>query len=303
MGFYWFDTKGMDKSLMNSEYKYNPEVTVIMSCYNGSKWLEESIISVLVQSYKAFEFVLINDGSSDDTWNIIQKYSEIDSRIVPINKINSGLADSLNFGISIARGKWIARIDDDDLCEPNRLLEQFKYVQKNPNIVLLGSGFTEIDENKVFIKKHFYPTSHKQLLKNLERSKKFFPHSSAFYRTDIVKKIGGYNKRILRAEDRSLWLNIAKIGEIACLSKPLVKIRKHSDQISLVDSGRIQFCDVIAVEVCHFLIKFGYDDPSNDLDINKWLEFRKWVEERIFFLEIFKKQELWVKARKKYFNT
>ena len=125
MGFYWFDTKGMDKSLMNSEYKYNPEVTVIMSCYNGSKWLEESIISVLVQSYKAFEFVLINDGSSDDTWNIIQKYSEIDSRIVPINKINSGLADSLNFGISIARGKWIARIDDDDLCEPNRLLEQF----------------------------------------------------------------------------------------------------------------------------------------------------------------------------------
>jgi len=289
--------------MMNSNFKYNPDVTVLMSCYNGSKWLEEAIISVLNQTYKAFEFVLINDGSSDETWNIIQKYSKIDNRIVAINKLNSGLADSLNFGISIARGKWIARIDDDDLSEPNRLLEQFEYVQKNPNIVLLGSGFTEIDENKVFIKKHLYPRSHKQLLKNLERSKKFFPHSSAFYRTDVVKNIGGYNKRILRAEDRCLWLNIATIGEIACLSKPLVVVRKHSDQISLVENGRIQLCDVTAVEVCHFLKKFGYKDPSNELDINKWLEFRKWVEERIFILEIFQRQELWVNARKKYFNT
>jgi glycosyltransferase involved in cell wall biosynthesis len=280
----------------------DPEVSVLMSCFNGSRWLHQAIDSVLAQSFTSFELILINDGSIDDTWEIIESYRNIDSRVVAINKNNTGLADSLNFGISIAKGKWIARLDQDDLCESTRLEEQVGFMLKNLNVVLLGSGFIEFEENNKVIKKHTYPSYHKQLVRNLERSKKFFPHSSAFYKVEVVKQLGGYNKRIHRAEDRCLWLELATKGNIACLPKPLVKIRKHADQMSLDENGRRQFCDSTSVEVCYFLRKKGFEDPSNDIDYNKWVLFHKWIEERILTLGIIEKRNVWIAARKNFFN-
>jgi len=280
-----------------------PEVSVLMSCYNGSRWLEGAINSILSQSFTSFELILINDGSKDETWNIIQKYSEIDNRIVAINKINSGLADSLNIGISIAKGKWIARLDQDDLCESTRLEEQLDFMKNHPQVVLLGSGFTELDEHNNVIKKHYYPSKHKQLLRNLEKSKRFFPHSSAFYNVDIVRGIGGYNERIHRAEDLCLWLKLVTIGEIACLSRTFVKIRKHNEQMSLDENGQIQYIDATAVRVCYFLRKLGYEDPSNKLDITEWILFRDWIEKRLGTLGIFKRQNSWVLAREIFFNS
>lgn len=280
----------------------DPEVSVLMSCFNGSRWLHQSIDSILAQSFTSFELILINDGSSDDTWEIIESYRDIDCRVVAINKNNTGLADSLNSGIFIAKGKWIARLDQDDLSESTRLEEQVCFMLKHPNVVLLGSGFIEFEENNKVIKKHTYPSNHKELVKNLERSKRFFPHSSAFYKVEVVKQLGGYNKRIHRAEDRCLWLELASKGSIACLPNPLVKIRKHADQMSLDEKGKSQLCDAISVEVCYFLRKRGYEDPSNDPDYNKWILFHKWVEDRILKLGILEKRNVWVIARKKFFS-
>src|ERR1700722_10627943 len=191
----------------------NPEVSVLTPCYNARAWLSQAIESVLAQTFHNFEFVLVNDGSTDETWEIIQRFRERDKRIVALSKKNTGMADSLNAGIARAKGAWIARLDADDLCEPTRLEEQLRFVRDHPAVVLLGTGFIEIDTKGRALKKHRYPTKHRQLVWQLEHLGGFFPHSSAFYRTDAVRRIGGYNRRISRAEDQWLWLELSRQGE------------------------------------------------------------------------------------------
>jgi glycosyltransferase involved in cell wall biosynthesis len=280
-----------------------PEITVLMSCYNASRWLSEAIESVLTQTFKDFEFIIIDDGSGDDTWSIIQDYRGKDDRIVAISKKNTGLADSLNVGIEAAKGKWIARIDADDICMPTRLEEQTKFVKNNPEVVLLGTGFIEIDEYGSIIKRHRYPSSHLKLVRHLERSKRFFPHSSAFYRVDVVKQVGAYNSRLRRAEDLRLWLELSLLGKIACLPKALVMVRKHSGQISRDNSGKQQFCDGTAVTVCHFLKKWGHRDPSKSVVDKEWELFFDWIEKRVDESGDFERHKVWASARARYFNT
>lgn len=277
-----------------------PKVSVLMSCYNARRWLHESIDSVLAQTFRSFEFILIDDGSTDETWKIIRSYADRDKRIVAISKKNTGLSDSLNVGIAQAKGEWIARLDSDDLCEPTRLEEQVKFMRNHPEVVLLGAGFVEIDERGRAIKKHLYPSDHRTLVRHLERLQRFFPHSSAFYRVDIVKQVGGYNVRFFNTDDWRLWLELILRGKIACLSKPLVRIRKHAGQISNENSGRRQFCDATAAVVCYFLRKAGCKDTSVDASIDEWLVFLNWVKNRIEDLGVFEKGKAWDDAKAEY---
>ncbi len=160
MGVRRIDTDGLGVDMTPLIARREPEVTVLMSCRNASRWLQEAIESVLTQTFPDFEFVLIDDGSSDRTWEIVQQYAKCDSRIVPIAKRPTGLSDSLNVGINRARGRWIARLDADDLSEPTRLQEQVRFVRSHPTTVLLGSAFIEIDESGRSIRRHSYPASH-----------------------------------------------------------------------------------------------------------------------------------------------
>ena len=297
------DIRCVGEGMSRSTHIRNPEVSVLMSCYNGSRWLQEAIDSVLAQTFESFEFILVDDGSTDETWDIIERYRARDERIIAIAKKNTGLADSLNVGIMQARGTWIARLDQDDLCEQMRLEDQVNFMRNHPEIVLLGAGCIEIEEHGRIIKKHRYPSGHRKLVCFLERLQRFFPHSSAFYRVKDVRNVGGYNLRISRAEDRRLWLALALRGKMACLSKPLVRIRKHSSQMSLDDNGRRQLCDAIAATVCHFLQKAGSKDPSVDASTDEWIEFMKWVESRIDASGYLSGSKAWVDARSAFFAT
>lgn len=281
----------------------DPEVSVLTSCYNASRWLQEAIDSVLSQTFQCFEFILVDDGSTDDTWNIIKSYRARDQRIVAISKDKTGLADSLNLGIARARGRWIARLDADDLCEPMRLQEQVNFVHHHPEVVLLGTGFVEINEHGKAVKKHLYPSEHPKLVRHLLRLQRFFPHSSAFYRVDAVRHVGGYNPRIRRAEDHKLWLDLTLQGRIACLPDPLVRHRKHSGQISLENNGRRQLCDGIAAIVCYFLRRAGHNDPSTIERSEEWYRFLSWIEERIEKAGLFDQRKAWVDARMTFFAT
>jgi glycosyltransferase involved in cell wall biosynthesis len=252
-----------------------------MSCYNADRWLEESIQSVVNQTFTNWEFLLIDDGSTDESWSIIKKYHKKDNRIVPIKKNNTGLADSLNLGIARANGSWIARLDADDLCEPTRLDEQFRFVKKHPEIGLVGSWIIELDENGKIIKTHKYPSSHSKLVRNIERGKAFIHHSTAFYDTKIVREIGGYNLRIKLAEDMRLWLKISAKWKIGCIDKPLVRVRKHSMQISVEKSGLPQILDGTLSQICHFLQIAGFPDPCAEYSDAEWLRFNSWAEKRL----------------------
>jgi glycosyltransferase involved in cell wall biosynthesis len=264
----------------------SPTITVLMSCYNSAKWLDEAITSVLIQTYRDFEFIIVDDGSVDNTLEIIKRFAALDSRIVVVTKPNSGLSDSLNVGIKMARGEWIARLDADDRCEPTRLQQQIELALTNLNLVFIGSGLTIIDEVGSKLNTYCYPTRHMSLLKNLVTARKFPPHASALYRTKIVSDLGGYRSRIHRAEDCDLWLRLSSVGELACISEPLVHIRKHSGQISLSEGGQRQVVDSRLAMVSYWLRHFNVVDPVDD-DYANYNNFSTWIKVRLKELGLF----------------
>lgn len=287
--------------MTNSTSLSAPLVSVVMSCYNGSRWLRESIESVLAQTLDDFEFILVDDGSTDESWNIIQTYSDKDERIVSISKKHTGLADSLNVGIKKASGAWIARLDVDDICEPTRLEEQKQFVKTHPNVILLGTGYVEIDERGHRIKKNLYPRNHNKLVQHLRQLQRFFPHSSAFFKREIAEFSGLYNPIFKKSQDWELWLRLAELGEIACLNNCLVRIRTHSEQISNSISDISQPVYSTAATICYYLRTHSFPDPSSKNDDSTWQTFLLWVKKRMIEEELFERRKVWLDARTQYF--
>lgn len=279
------------------------EVSVLMSCYNGGRWLREALSSVLSQTFRDFELIIVDDGSKDNTLEIIREYAAEDDRIVVISKSNTGLADSLNTGLALAKGAWIARVDQDDLCEPVRIERQLAFARSHPGVVLLGTGFSEINEDSSVIKEHHYPSGHAALVRRLERLQGFFPHSSAFYQAEAARSVGGYNMRITRAEDWRLWLELSLKGKVACIPETLVRIRKHAGQMSLDNNGARQFCDAAAATVCHLLRKNGDTDPSTTPDPEAWGRFLLWIDNEIAGHGALARRKAWGEARCAFFSS
>ena len=124
-----------------------PQVSVVMSCYNASKTLAEATDSILKQTFRDFEFIIVDDGSADNTLEILKKYQQDDNRISIIaNNHNLGLAASLNVGIKSAKALLIARMDADDIAFPNRLEEQVDFLRQYPNVDILGTGIIQMTQ-------------------------------------------------------------------------------------------------------------------------------------------------------------
>lgn len=251
-----------------------PDISVLMSVYNGGRWIRDSIDSVLSQSEEDFKFIIINDGSTDNTALILESYS--DKRLVIVNQENMGLTKSLNRGLSIAKGEFIARIDADDICIPNRFYEQKKFLLENPEVVLVGSNAILIDENDNDIGRAEYPTSHDSLLKRLKKFKPVFPHSSIFFRRNIILSEGGYNPYFSRSQDNELYLRLSEKYQLAGLDEYLVKLRITINSLSYSDNLQLKMG--IAALICYYRRKAGLKDFSGS-DNNDWLFFFKRVEE------------------------
>lgn len=200
-----------------------PELSVVMSVYNGQDYLEESIDSVLNQSYSKFEFIIINDGSTDNTEKIINRYAGKDDRIVPVHQQNAGLAKSLNRGIEKAKGKYIARQDADDVSLPNRFEIQMAFLQSHPEIVLCGTWFLEQNEGKgKKIRK--YPVEDGALRKNIKYVNNFC-HPSVIYLKAAFIMAGYYDERLSTGQDFELWMRLCNYGEMSNIPQILVKKR------------------------------------------------------------------------------
>ena len=284
--------KNASTEMSSSPKMVTPEISVLMSCHNSSEWLREAVDSVIAQTHSVFEFVIIDDGSTDDTSGILKKYQESDARIVVISKENTGLADSLNSGLACARGKWIARLDADDVCAPTRLEKQLSYVHRNPEVLLLGGSCAEIDAAGRVVKLHSYPAHHRSLVRDVVRVKRCFPHSSAFFRRDVALEVGSYNPIYTRTQDWDLWLRIAEQGRIACLPDSIVRFRKHVGQISNYQSGVLQLVCGVAAIVCHYLRLSGVEDPSAPNNQAGWSEFLEWIQKRMNESDMLEKRSM-----------
>ncbi len=208
-----------------------PSISVLMSVYNGEKYLSEAIESVLNQTYKDFEFIIINDGSSDNSLEIIKKYQSQDERIVLISRENKGLVASLNEGIEKAKGKYIARMDADDICLSTRFEEQFMFMEKQLDVVVCGSWIRIFANNKKDKIAKYY-SNDKQIKSNLLISS-CFAHPSVMIRKDSFTKNNiYYNEKFKHAEDYYLWIQLAKTGKFANIPKVLLNYRYLDSSIT-----------------------------------------------------------------------
>jgi glycosyltransferase involved in cell wall biosynthesis len=278
-----------------------PKVSVLMPCYNASEFIHESVESILNQVYSDFELILINDGSTDDTLAIGKQYAERDKRIKIISKSNTGLPDSLNVGLNAAQGEWIARLDADDIAMPYRLQKQMKCIDKSKEIVLVGSGCVAIDRQGNEIGRYKYPGSHFKIVKSMEKMASPFPHSSAFFSRNLVKKIGGYCSRFKAGEDIDLWFRISNLGSICCLPEPLIKLRKHAESIT-VKKWKYYLVMCVAAIICNFRTKLGVSRPA-EMDEKNWSAFLKWVESELDRRQLFDNIEEWDKIRAVWYDS
>jgi len=197
-----------------------------MSVYNESNYLNKAIDSILAQTYKEFEFIIVDDCSQDGSFEIVQGYAKKDNRIKVIkNKINLGLAVSLNKAVEESKGKYIARMDADDISLPSRLQKQIEYMEKNTAIHICGTGLVYIDKNGQELKKLLMAPTHKQIQKEIcKRSP--FAHPSVMIRRSFFDMVGLYDQKLRKAQDYELWARgLVKGAKYANLGEHLLFYR------------------------------------------------------------------------------
>lgn len=208
--------------------KKMPKATVLMPVYNGEKYLKEAIESILNQTFKDFEFLIINDGSTDNSVKIINSYQDKRIRLVH-NETNLGLIYTLNKGIDLVESEYIARMDCDDISSTNRLSKQIKYLDQHPEVGILGSWVKIIGDHS-FIGKYYI--KHEEIKASL-----LFNSSLAHPSVTMCKEILDqhnfrYDERFKHAEDYEMWTRMIDLTDFANLPEPLLSYRKHPESIS-----------------------------------------------------------------------
>ena len=206
-----------------------PLISVLLCTYNDEKYIYKAVKSILDQTFEDFEFIIINDGSTDKTLDILKQFD--DKRLILIDKPNTGLTDSLNLGVSIAKSNWIARMDGDDISIKTRFEEQIKYI--DDNVAVIGTQCKFIDEEGNQIATVSLPLTHNEILKKGTSFRTMFIHPSVLINKELLLKSGGYDDYLDSAEDLDLWLKLSHYGKLVNIDSVLLKYRKHQNQISI----------------------------------------------------------------------
>jgi len=207
------------------------DITVLMPVYNGDKYLKKAIDSILEQSFKNFELLLINDGSTDNSQTIIDSYS--DNRIkVVLNEKNIGLINTLNKGLKLSKGKYVCRFDCDDISMPDRLMEQFLFLERNPSHVLVGSNVEIINECSKRVKLKKYPEMHDEIMMGMMFSNQIC-HPAVMFKNICTEHSLFYSSAAVHFEDYEFWSRLSDFGLFHNIQKNLIKYREHSTQISI----------------------------------------------------------------------
>ncbi len=204
-----------------------PKVSVVMATHNNSGLLANAIESILCQSFGEWELIIVDDGSSDCTCKVVNEFCKRDGRVRYVqNKVNVGLAESLNRGCELAKGDLIARMDDDDHSHTTRLQRQVSFMEANPEIDVLGTAAILRAENGEILQQVIRPQSSKILAKEILYRNPFF-HSSVMMRKCFFNRAGGYNQRFRRAQDYELWSRCVSWARYANLDSALITYTKR----------------------------------------------------------------------------
>ena len=207
-------------------------VSILLPLYNSEKFIVEAIDSVLCQTFQDFELLVIDDKSTDCSAEIVYKYT--DKRIKLHRRDHFGLIDSLNYGISQAKGELIARFDSDDICLPDRLVRQVDFLNDHSEVGVLSGGAYLIDSKGRQSKKAVkMPQLHDEIVLSLENFSNPIMHPTVMVRRDLLISHGGYRKDFSVAEDYELWLRMIRNGvRYECLPDPVIKLRRFDGNVS-----------------------------------------------------------------------
>jgi len=258
-------------------------VSVLMPVYNTALYLEEAIESILTQSFTNFEFIIIDDGSTDRSLTIIEQYAQKDKRIKVISRNNQGLIKTLNQGLALAKGKYIARMDSDDVSLSLRFEKQVKYLEKHLECVAVGSMSQLIDSDGDVIGRVGELLDHNDIDDaHIKGQGGAIIHPSAMIRKETMLHVGGYSDYYLHAEDLDFWLRLAEVGKLYNISEELFLYRQHLESVgytqrasqfksakkAVIDaysrrgmkfnSSKLQAPNVLEPTVCDVFIKWGW---------------------------------------------
>ena len=210
-----------------------PKVSVLLPVFNAEKYLNLAVESVLNQSLKDFELIIIDDGSTDGSFELLKSFERRDSRIRLFSRSNKGLIETLNEGIGYCNAQYVARMDADDICMPQRLLLQYDFLEEKPDHVAVGTQVLFIDEGGWPICLGIsLANSHSEIdSAHLNLKGGAITHPSVMLRANAVRKIGGYHNCYPHAEDLDLFLRLAEIGLLENMSYILLNYRIHIDSI------------------------------------------------------------------------
>jgi len=219
---------------------HNPKITVLMTLFNGEKYLREAMESMLNQTYKDFEFLIIDDASTDSSSEIILSYKDPRIRLIE-NEQNIGFVLSLNKGLQLAKGEYIARMDADDISMPERLEKQIKLLEENPKVGMTACWISIIHENNneiSFWKIDRQNNSSEEIyyILNFENC---LAHSSVIFRKELVIEIGGYDEDLKLTQDYDLWIRLSRITTISKLMEVLVIRREHESNMIFTANERL----------------------------------------------------------------
>jgi glycosyltransferase involved in cell wall biosynthesis len=221
-----------------------PAVSVLMAVYNGKRYLPASIESILAQSFRDFEFIIIDDGSTDGSSEIVADFARQDPRIRVIVQQNIGLTKSLNKAIALARGRYIARMDSDDIALPARFEQQVAFLDQHPEHVMIGSQVLLIDpDGDPICEKPQTQYGHDPIQTALLEKGWPMVHPAVMIRTETLRTMGGYDERYRTNQDHDLFLRLCERGKVENLPDVLLQYRQHF--ASVVFKTGIQQSDVL----------------------------------------------------------
>ena len=267
------------------------QVTVLMPAFNAERYISEAVESVLSQTYTDFEFIILNDGSTDNTLSIIRDYAKRDSRIRVIDQPNSGMGTALNKGMRLARGDLIVRMDADDVMLPNRIERQLDFMKANPDVAVASCLVYYINRQSRIIGRS---TSNLRSRRDFEMYIKGgrligVSHPGVIMRKSVVLEVGGYRPQFWPADDIDLWMRIAERGHLIIVQQErLLKYRIHSGSISIA-GAKMARLKVKWIQECIKARRTGKEEPC-------WEEFLRMQRERPLVNRLNESRKDWAKV-------
>jgi glycosyltransferase involved in cell wall biosynthesis len=209
-----------------------PRVSVVMAVHNGAPYVRAAVDSILGQTLRDLELIIIDDGSTDETPAILDAYAARDPRVRVIHQANAGVSKSGNRGIALARAPLIARMDADDISTPDRLEKEIAFMESHPDVVLLGGAYRLIDGDGELLTIQSPPTDDASLQLQCLRGTTPICHPLCMFRRDAFLKAGGYDETFPCALDLDLYLRLGEVGKMAALRDVLLDYRQHAGSIS-----------------------------------------------------------------------